>query len=55
MPAFTKAGLFDYIIELIICEDEVSATHLHQVRLSCETLLRSGDAVVWRDLVDCPI
>jgi hypothetical protein len=27
-PVFTKAGLMDYIIELIICEDEVSKTHI---------------------------
>jgi hypothetical protein len=26
MPTFTKAGLFDYIIKLIICEDKVSAS-----------------------------
>jgi hypothetical protein len=24
MPAFTNAGLLDYIIELVICEDKVS-------------------------------
>ena len=23
-PAFTNAGLMDYIVELVICEDEVS-------------------------------
>jgi hypothetical protein len=27
-PVFTKAGLMDYIIELIICEDKVSKTHI---------------------------
>lgn len=26
MPVFTKEGFFDYIIELVICEDEVSAS-----------------------------
>src|ERR1700761_2000279 len=35
MPAFTKAGLFDYIIELIICEDEVSDYCLQFVILMC--------------------
>lgn len=25
-PVFTNAGLMDYIIELVICEDEVSKT-----------------------------
>ena len=35
MPTFTKAGLFDYIIELIICEDEVSDYCLQFVILMC--------------------
>jgi hypothetical protein len=27
IPAFTKAGLMDYIVELIVAEDEVSDSH----------------------------